>query len=250
MIKNKPSTTALAVTLIRASSRLDYVAHIFLPQPFRLFSHFHFFNKFLEKKFPSDSYQSVIMRTKFIDNIFEKKSFDQVVIFGAGFDSRFIRFYNSETKFFEVDIKETQQNKINLVKKSKYQIDKNIVFIPFNLNNKGIEDKLIKNSFDQNKTTLFLLEGLIMYLEPKNIDSLFKSIFHLGNKDSEVVFDYIDNKIVKNKKLEDTKVVHKLHENWLFGISNINDFIKKQNMTILKTQKFGNGGITETKLIK
>jgi methyltransferase (TIGR00027 family) len=247
MIKNKPSTTALATTLIRASSRLDYVAHIFLPQPFRFFSHFNFFNNFIEKKFPKDSYQSVVSRTKFIDNIFETKSFDQVVIFGAGFDSRFIRFYNPKTKFFEVDVKETQQNKIDLIKKSKYKINKNVVFIPFNLNNKGIIDELIKKSFGQNKKTLFLLEGLIMYLKPENVSSLFESIYSIGSKDSEITFDYINSKIVNDKKLEANKTVDKLHEHWLFGINNINNFIQDQKMTVIKTQKFGNGGIVEAK---
>jgi methyltransferase (TIGR00027 family) len=249
MTKNKPSTTAVVTALIRVSSHLDTVARIFLPQPFKLLSHFSLFNNFLAKRMPSGSYQSVVDRTKFIDYILKKKSFNQVVIFGAGFDSRFVRFYHPKTKFFEIDIKETQLNKINLIQKSKYKINENIIFIPFNLNNRGVGHKLIEKSFDPNQKTLFLLEGLIMYLKPKKIDTLFESIRRLGNKNSEIVFDYLDFEIVKNRGLEANQVVSKLQENWLFGIDNVDNFSRSQKLAILKTQKINNGGIIEAKLV-
>jgi len=243
MIKNKSSTTALAVTLIRASSKIDSVAHIFLPQPFKFLSHFSFFKNFLEKKMPQNTYQNIINRTKFIDKIIKENNFDQIVILGAGFDSRFIRFYNPKTKFFEIDIKETQQNKISLIKKSKYKINENIFFIPLNLNHGDIKIKLIKKSFNPTKKTLFILEGLTMYLSKLAIDRLFKSIIKISASNNEIVFDFIHQKIVKNKQSEAVKTVSSLGEKWTFGIDNLSSFLQKYHLKLITHEQLSNGEI-------
>lgn len=247
MIKNKPSTTALAVTLIRASSKIDSVAHIFLPQPFRFLSHLLFFKNFLKKKMPQNTYQNVINRTKFIDKIIKENNFDQIVILGAGFDSRFIRFYNPKTKFFEIDIKETQQNKINLIKKSKFKINENTFFIPLNLNHGDIKNKLIKKSFDPTKKTLFILEGLIMYLSKIAVNRLFKSIIKISSPNSEIVFDFIYQKNIEDKQSEAVKTVSSLGEKWTFGIKNIDIFLKKYQFKLIKRKYLNNGEIIQIK---
>jgi O-methyltransferase involved in polyketide biosynthesis len=58
-------------------------------------------------------YEYIIARTKYIDAAFIqalKQDFDQVVIFGAGLDSRELRFQdiNQATKIFELDAPITQ----------------------------------------------------------------------------------------------------------------------------------------------
>lgn len=89
-----------------------------------------------------------------------------------------------------------------------------------------------------------------MYLKPQKISSLFASIYSLGNKDSEIIFDFIETKIVADKKLEVNKTVGKLQEHWLFGIDNIDNFIRDQKMTVLSIQKFNYGGVVEARLKK
>lgn len=248
MIKNKPSTTALAVTLIRASSKIDSVAHIFLPQTFRFLSHFSFFKNFLERKMPQNTYQNILNRTKFIDKIIKENNFDQIVILGAGFDSRFIRFYNPKTKFFEIDVKEIQQNKINLIKKSKYKINENIFFIPLNLNHGDIKNKLIKKSFDPTKKTLFLLEGLIMYLSKIAVNRLFKSIIKIATLNSEIIFDFIYQKNIEDKQSEAVKTVSSLGEKWTFGINNYFTFLQKYHLKLITHEKLSNGEIIQAKI--
>ena len=248
MIKNKPSTTALAVTLIRASSKIDFVAHVFLPQPFRLLSHFSFFKNFLKKKMPQKTYQNIIKRTKFIDKIIKENNFDQIVILGAGFDSRFIRFYNPKTKFFEIDIKSTQKNKIELIKKSKYKINENIFFIPADLNQQEVNQKLLSKNFSSNLKTLFIIEGLTMYLHPSAVDKLFKSIIKISSSNSEIIFDFIHQKIVKNKESEATKTVSSLGEKWTFGIDNPNTFLQKYHLKLITHEQLSNGEIIQAKI--
>lgn len=248
MIKNKPSTTALAVTLIRASSKIDFVAHVFLPQPFRLLSHFSFFKNFLKKKMPQNTYQNIINRTEFIDRIIKDNNFDQIIILGAGFDSRFIRFYNPKTKFFEIDIKSTQKNKINLIKKSKYKINENIFFIPSDLNQQEINQKLLSKNFSSNLKTLFIIEGLIMYLQPSAVNKLFKSIIKILSSNSEIVFDFIHQRIVKNKESKAVKTVNSLGESWTFGIKNIDLFLQKYHFKLINQRSLSNGAIIQVKI--
>ena len=65
---------------------------------------------------PKGAYEYVIARTKYIDEVFERAVSDgieQILIFGAGFDSRSIRLLppGSHVKVFEVDAPFTQNAK-------------------------------------------------------------------------------------------------------------------------------------------
>jgi len=59
---------------------------------------------------------------------------EQILIFGAGFDSRAIRFAgkNMKTKIFELDSLHTQTAKIKQYRKRGISIPKNTIFIPIN----------------------------------------------------------------------------------------------------------------------
>jgi len=74
-------------------------------------------NWLMNRFFAIGTYEYVIARTKYIDSIFQKailSGFDQILLFGAGFDSRGIRFAseNTKTKIFEMDVPITQDAKI------------------------------------------------------------------------------------------------------------------------------------------
>jgi O-methyltransferase involved in polyketide biosynthesis len=73
----------------------DYIALIFLPFFFKMILKVSFLRKQFKKIFfNSGMYQYIIGRTEVIDDFFDKfaKDIEQILIFGAGFDSRAIRF--------------------------------------------------------------------------------------------------------------------------------------------------------------
>ncbi|OCL25694.1 hypothetical protein U472_15305 [Orenia metallireducens] len=73
----------------------DYIAPIFLPFFFKMILKVSFLRKQFKKIFfNSGMYQYIIGRTEVIDEFFDKfaKDIEQILIFGAGFDSRAIRF--------------------------------------------------------------------------------------------------------------------------------------------------------------
>lgn len=247
MIKNKPSMTATMTTIIRATDGVDQFAKYFIPNIFRLLSHFSKFKKILQTKLPENTYNNIVTRTKFIDQIICQNNFDQIVILGAGFDSRFLRFNSNKIKFFEVDHPDTQKHKIEILK-SKHLLkdNSNIFFVSANLNHRKINQKLLSKNFSSTQKTLFILEGLTMYLSPSSIDQIFKSIKELSPK-SEIVFDYINQSTIKNKNSEAIKTVNNLNEKWTFGISKKNLFLQKYHLHLISQKSLSNGSIIHTK---
>jgi O-methyltransferase involved in polyketide biosynthesis len=74
----------------------DNIAYRLIPTFFRpLLKSWWLYKLFKQRFFPKGIYEYVIARTKYFDAVFIEaleNSFDQIVIFGAGFDSRALRF--------------------------------------------------------------------------------------------------------------------------------------------------------------
>jgi methyltransferase (TIGR00027 family) len=173
-------------------------------------------------------YYPVIARTKYIDRICKEaieEGIDQILIFGAGFDSRAVRFekINRKTTIFELDSFHTQQAKIRQYKKKGIPLPGKTIYIPVDFNVDNIPDKILRKGFDPNKKTLFLLEGLIMYVNGEAVNELFTLVYELSSTESRVVFDYIyasvlrrENSYYGEKNMYDK--VNSIKESWQFGI--------------------------------
>lgn len=144
-IESKSSRTAAFICMYRAASYLeknefyhsdDYIAPKLLPGLMKFLLSKRLVN-FRWSFFPRGIYEYVIARTKFIDNIFKeaiKQGIEQILLFGAGFDTRAVRFadINTHTKIFELDTIYTQTAKIEQFKKRNISLPKNTIFIPIN----------------------------------------------------------------------------------------------------------------------
>jgi methyltransferase (TIGR00027 family) len=234
-IDKKISRTAQMVCFLRALSYYeedesyksnDYMAFNFLPFLLKVVLKIKFLRERVKKKL-SDSgmYEYIIGRTKVIDNVFKRysKNVDQVLILGAGFDSRGVRFRSilKDTKIFELDSAQTQQLKIKKINKNKVSVPKHLKLIPIDFEKDSLPEILDRNNFKKNKSSLVLLEGLTMFLDPKAIDSLFKDISHHCGKGSIIVFDYLYDSVLNNEMNhgeEVTKTVSSLGEEYKFGI--------------------------------
>jgi len=188
----------------------------------------------------------VIARTKFIDSIFQKAisgEFDQILIFGAGFSSRGIKFadLSKKTKIFELDAPTTQEAKIKQLKKRKVEINSNIIFISIDFNKESMEEKLLESGFIKNQRSLFILEGLLFYLSNEAVDNTFNVINRLAGNGSEVVFDYVYSSVLREENLyygesEVFKGVMKRNEPWCFGIEKdeIESFLMDRNLSLIQ----------------
>lgn len=276
-IENKTSRTAEFTCMIRAASFYekrppyksnDYIAPKILPKfmvPIAKTGALRYFFKNrlnFPKDVPKGMYEYVIARTKFIDSVFQKavsSKFDQILIFGAGFDSRGIRFADLNKKakhskplvsmpqnstnfvrIFELDSPLTQEAKINQFKKRGIELNPNVIFISIDFNTESLEDKLIDSGFKENKKSLFILEGLTMYLDPEAIDSTFHIIDKFAGEGSEVVFDYVYSSVLRGENLyygesDILKQVNDAKEPWSFGIEKgeLESFLKDRNLKLV-----------------
>jgi methyltransferase (TIGR00027 family) len=194
---------------------------------------------FLKNIYAPGMYEYVVSRTKFIDGEMKKaleSGAEQVLIFGAGFDSRGIRFRDLAKKaaVFELDAPLTQKAKIDRYREKGIEIPANLVFIPIDFDRESIPEKLAEYGFQKGRKTLFILEGLTMYLQPESVDATFKILEEVSTEGSRVMFDHIYASVVRQENLyEGEKELYegvlKRNEKFCFGIEkgSINEFLNR-----------------------
>ena len=251
-IDDYSSRTANYTCMSRASSYMennpllksgDYIAVKLLPGFIKLL----LICKILNLKgrlSPEGIYQYVIARTKYFDNVFIesiKKGIDQVVILGAGFDSRAIRLLDEKTsvRVYEIDVYHTINAKLKQYRKRKIKLPDYDMLIPVDFEKENIKTKLNEFGFS-NKKTLFILEGLIMYLPENSISETFSFINENSSQGSVVVFDYVHASVLRleNKYYGESAIynrVKKDNEQWIFGIdeSEIEKFLMNFNLSLV-----------------
>jgi methyltransferase (TIGR00027 family) len=193
---------------------------------------------------PKGIYEYVIARTNYIDSVFRdalEKGFDQIIIFGAGFDSRAQRFnhLNHSTRIFELDAPITQGEKRKAFDKKKIMIPERLVFVPINFNKEKLGEKLTHAGFEEDRQSLFLLEGVTMYLSDTAIDGTLSFIRDASEEGSLIVFDYVFAGVLRgeNRYYGEKDIVNsvaKAGEAWSFALEEgqIGDFLLNYGFTL------------------
>lgn len=254
-IEHEISQTAKIMCMLRAMSfnenesclkTNDYIAPQRMPGFIKLLIKFKTLRNAFKKMSPPGAYEYVIARTKYIDSLVEEslvKGFNQIVIFGAGFDSRSIRFYkmNPEATFFELDAPITQRAKISGQQRLKIEVPENVVYIPIDFNQENFVDKLTQYQFKKNKKTLFILEGITMYLDEDAAIKTLTALKSISPSESLILFDFIYKSVLRRENIfygekAIYENVNKCNEAWRFGIEakGINSFIKKLGLKTVK----------------
>jgi methyltransferase (TIGR00027 family) len=207
----------------------DTLAELILPSGARFMLNCTPVRKYLMRRmFPPGIYEYVIARTKVMDAAFLEAleaGFPQIVLLGAGFDTRALRFSNRNrgTKIFELDVTTTQQPKIEIYQKQKLSIPPDLVFVPIDFNREDIFAVLAKAGFQDGRKTLFLWEGVTMYLSKQAVDSTLEFIRRHAACGSQVVFDYLYASVLRREnrfygEQEIYKTVSRVGEGWTFGL--------------------------------
>jgi methyltransferase (TIGR00027 family) len=204
-VEKKPSKTAMGTTLMRAIANKEYndgkfgpdgYAKYFLPMLARFYIRLKKPRTRMIQNMPAGMYEFIIARTRYFDNLFSdalKESIPQIVLLGAGYDTRAFRFakMKSDTRIFELDIETTQDRKKGLLKKAGIIPPGNLTFVSIDFNKDSLGDALAKAGFDGNERTLFLWEGVTYYLEPDSINATLESIRKISHAGARLAFDYI-----------------------------------------------------------
>ena len=205
-IHQKTSRTAQYTCVSRAASFVerrpgykgpDWVAWRMIPGFIRFLLRFPGAPRLLARiTAPSGIYEYVIARTAFMDAQFRaalEEGFDQVVIFGAGFDSRAQRFagLNRGTRIFELDAPVTQEEKKKAYEKKGIPIPPELTFVPLDLNRHSLEESLEAAGYRTGARSFFMLEGLLMYLTPGAVERLFAFLGRSSAPGSRAAFDFV-----------------------------------------------------------
>ena len=134
---------------------------------------------------------SVPARTAFIDEETLSaitEGITQVVIVGAGYDGRALRFRTPGVRFFEVDHPATQMDKRQRLEGLGVRLD-HVRFVPVNLISEQLEQVLSKTDHNREEASLFICEGLVRYLPKACVERLFASLRSLAASGSKLVLN-------------------------------------------------------------
>ena len=143
----------------------------------------------------------VTARTLYIDSLIDKhrRSVEQFVCMGAGFDTRcYNMFQASEVACFELDMLKIQQLKIESLKKAGIDID-SVTFVPADFSEPGWYEKLEEAGYDPNKKTLFLWEGVTLYLDEPSVRQTLKMMKQFSARGSVLICDIYAERFVKGE---------------------------------------------------
>jgi methyltransferase (TIGR00027 family) len=136
----------------------------------------------------------IVCRCRYIDDYLQeclKSGVTQLVILGAGLDSRAYQdeLHQGMVRIFEVDHPATQASKIEQVKKVFGKIPSHTTYIPVDFINETL-DKLLTSGFDRSRKTLFIWEGVTLYLNIESINTTLEWIHTNSAPGSPIIFDY------------------------------------------------------------
>ena len=209
----------------------DHDAIHFLDRGLKLavnLSNLPFFKSYLKKiihqKIPG-AYSSGIARTKYIDDLLcstIKDGVKQVLILGAGFDTRASRLeWLQSIPVIEIDHPNTSGFKTDIYKKRIGSLPQYVTYCLMDFNQENLEELSGRQNFDFTKPTTIIWEGVTNYLTAEAIDKTFSFISKFVNG-SFVIFTYVHQQVLENPdsffgaaKL--IKNLENLQERWTCG---------------------------------
>jgi methyltransferase (TIGR00027 family) len=165
-------------------------------------------------------HNGIISRVRFMDDCVKKcldNGLEQMVIIGAGYDTRAYRFNGlaQKAKVFELDHPATQKVKKEKLKKIFDSLPSHVSYIPIHLDKDKISEKLFDGGYDRSKKTLFIMEGLLMYLPPPFVDKILNFIKSNSGPGSWITFDYLPPSMIDGTvKLREGKSMMKSAKKW------------------------------------
>lgn len=183
----------------------DHLAGIFLPAKVKFFLSFKFIRKSVKKKMlrlVPGTYPYVTARTRYFDKVVNdalEEKLPQLILLGAGYDTRAIRFKAKlgNTQIFELDESAIQAQKKKLLQKAAIELPNGLKFASIDFHADDLHNVLKKAGYDPTKKTLFLWEGVSMYLEEKAVTDMLTFVAKNSGPGSSIAFDYFDKAILE-----------------------------------------------------
>jgi methyltransferase (TIGR00027 family) len=246
MRQKQSSTSAAGVALLRAietqkpeAERICYdpIARAFLPGISYTLSKLVIDAGIYERMAPGAA-AFVVVRERYIDDFLKAslaEGLDQVVLLGAGFDTRAYRIAGIEkVRVFEIDHPATQAAKLKGLKKFLHPpvsgqpssradgLPGHVTFIPMDFNTQTLNERLPASGYNEQGKTLFIWQGVTYFLTAEGVDSTLAFIADHSGPGSAVIFDYFYNEVLHDPSRGDVKMLRRAAqmtgEEYMFGI--------------------------------
>jgi methyltransferase (TIGR00027 family) len=136
-----------------------------------------------------------LLRERHIEELMRAEARDgieQVVILGAGFDTRAYRMAELGARpVYEVDHPQTQAAKRAALQSVVDPLPANVRMVAVDFNHDDLGERLRAAGYDRTKRTLFVWQGVIMYLTPEGVAATLGFIAKNSAAGSVLVFDYL-----------------------------------------------------------
>jgi methyltransferase (TIGR00027 family) len=184
----------------------------------------------------------VRIRTKYLDDMLQTQILSglrQVVILGAGLDTRAVRKPAPGVTYFEIDDAATLELKQTCYEQ--HEINVNVKFVPGNYVTDGLIDLLKRNDFNFDLPTYFIWEGNTMYLplaSTKNVLTQLRKYV----KRFRISFDYMADAVI-SKTTGDPGITSLVESfanmgaPWLSGIPDVQRLAGELRLNVIENFK-------------
>jgi len=141
-------------------------------------------------------HNSLSARVRYFDDFVKKfidEGLEQLVILGAGYDTRAYRIVGLKDKVrvFEVDHPETQSVKMEKIKEIFGSLPDRVEYVSVDFGTEDFGQRLLEHGYERSQKTAFIMEGLIYYLPLKAVDDMLSFIAKNSGIGSAIIFDYV-----------------------------------------------------------
>lgn len=187
------------------------------------------------------------LRTRYIDDCVLRaleRGIDQVVILGAGLDTRAARLGREGVRFFEVDQPASQLDKRERLSRfGGYPMDA-ASFVACDFERHDFVERLTSAGFDRQRPACLVWEGVIYYLAESAARATLERIATELDPRSLLVFDYLNTKMARSSprlRPEDRAmkdIIEELGEPMRFGIDDPTPLMAESGYRFLRTVSF------------
>ncbi len=197
--------------------------------------------KLIDRKWPG-ARTSGVARTRAIDDAAcqaLESGVQQVVLLGAGFDSRAYRLPGMEkVTIYEVDHPATSARKREVIQHVLASLPERICYVGLDFNSNDLELEMRNAGYRMTLPTLIVWEGVTNYLRPEAFDSTLRWCSRAAHG-SQLVFTYIDREVLSNpgsfygtEKI--IQILQDVEERWTFGLepAKLASYLKERGFSL------------------
>ncbi len=164
----------------------------------------HEIARLLDSRFPAMEHW-LALRVAYLDRLVgiavDRLSVRQVVILGAGYDTRAARLPRAGVRYFEVDHPATQAAKRErLARLDRYPIDA-ATYVSCNFEREDPIERLIANDFSPREPALVIWEGVVPYLTEPAVRATATRLASGLDPRSLVAFDFVGKKFASGQSI-------------------------------------------------